>query len=530
MAIANDPDVIIADEPTTALDVTIQAQVLEVLKKAQESTGAAIVMITHDLGVVAGFADRVMVMYAGRPVEPGSVDDDLLPAAHAVHDRTARLDPAPGRRRARSALVPIEGNPPSLGRAAARLPVRAALPDRGRRRARGGARAGARRAPATLRPATAPGEIELGRDCRRGRSLPGAGARPRRRGRPACRATERRDRARASRSWSSTSRCIEGRRLQAAGRHGPRGRRHQLRHPLRARRSASSASRAAARPPRCWRSWSWPSRSRAAGRRARQGQRQRPGKRERRRTAPRPAGRLPGPDGLARPAHAGRRHPRRAAAHARLGQGPVGPRVDRTAQTGRARARARRPLPAGVLRRPAAAHRHRPRPGAGAEADRARRAGLRARRVHPGGCHQPARGAEGEARASATCSWPTTCPWCGTSPTGSRSCTWAASSRSARSPRSSSAPSHPYTQALLSAVPLPDPRKERDRRADPARRATCLSPADIPSGCRFRTRCPKFRTLSEADQARCIGEDPQLHELASDHRAACHFAAALEVV
>ncbi|MGH2386368.1 MAG: ABC transporter ATP-binding protein, partial [Candidatus Limnocylindria bacterium] len=61
MAIANDPDVIIADEPTTALDVTIQAQILEVLKTAQEATGAAIVMITHDLGVIAGLADRVMV-------------------------------------------------------------------------------------------------------------------------------------------------------------------------------------------------------------------------------------------------------------------------------------------------------------------------------------------------------------------------------------------------------------------------------------------------------------------------------------
>ncbi|MDQ1751296.1 MAG: glutathione transport system ATP-binding protein, partial [Pseudonocardiales bacterium] len=68
MSIANDPDLIIADEPTTALDVTIQAQVLEVLKKAKEATNAATVLITHDLGVVAGFADRVMVMYAGKAV------------------------------------------------------------------------------------------------------------------------------------------------------------------------------------------------------------------------------------------------------------------------------------------------------------------------------------------------------------------------------------------------------------------------------------------------------------------------------
>jgi len=75
IAIANNPRVLIADEPTTALDVTIQAQVLEVLHTAQEETGAAVVMITHDLGVVAGIADDIMVMYAGKPVETGRVDE-----------------------------------------------------------------------------------------------------------------------------------------------------------------------------------------------------------------------------------------------------------------------------------------------------------------------------------------------------------------------------------------------------------------------------------------------------------------------
>ncbi|MGH3710089.1 MAG: ABC transporter ATP-binding protein, partial [Pseudonocardiaceae bacterium] len=75
MAIANDPDLIIADEPTTALDVTVQAQVLAVLATAREITGAGIVLITHDLGVVAGLADRVQVMYAGRAVETGPVDE-----------------------------------------------------------------------------------------------------------------------------------------------------------------------------------------------------------------------------------------------------------------------------------------------------------------------------------------------------------------------------------------------------------------------------------------------------------------------
>ncbi|MFC4006456.1 dipeptide ABC transporter ATP-binding protein [Nonomuraea purpurea] len=112
MAIANDPDVIICDEPTTALDVTIQAQVLEVLKRAQQKTGAAIIMITHDLGVVAGFADRVLVMYAGRPVEVGAVDDIFyrarMPYTVGLLGSIPRVD-----RDGRQPLTPIEGNPPS---------------------------------------------------------------------------------------------------------------------------------------------------------------------------------------------------------------------------------------------------------------------------------------------------------------------------------------------------------------------------------------------------------------------------------
>ena len=75
IAIANDPEVLIADEPTTALDVTVQAQILETLDLARRETNAAMVLITHDLGVVAGVADRVLVMYAGKPVETGTVDE-----------------------------------------------------------------------------------------------------------------------------------------------------------------------------------------------------------------------------------------------------------------------------------------------------------------------------------------------------------------------------------------------------------------------------------------------------------------------
>src|SRR3954467_2182598 len=75
MSIANDPDVIIADEPTTALDVPIQAQVLEVFERIQDRTSSSILLIPHDLGVVAGVTDRILVMYAGRQVETGTVDE-----------------------------------------------------------------------------------------------------------------------------------------------------------------------------------------------------------------------------------------------------------------------------------------------------------------------------------------------------------------------------------------------------------------------------------------------------------------------
>jgi peptide/nickel transport system ATP-binding protein len=113
MAIANDPDVIVADEPTTALDVTIQAQILDVLRTAREATGAAIVMITHDLGVIAGFADRVAVMYAGRLVETGTVDDvygrPRMPYTLGLLGAIPRVDES-----GRGPLVPIEGTPPSL--------------------------------------------------------------------------------------------------------------------------------------------------------------------------------------------------------------------------------------------------------------------------------------------------------------------------------------------------------------------------------------------------------------------------------
>ena len=112
MAIANDPSVLVADEPTTALDVTIQAQIVEVLKAAQRETQAAIVLITHDLGLNAELADRVVVMYAGRVVELGDVfsifNSPRHPYTVGLLNSLARLDAD------KEWLEPIPGQPPSL--------------------------------------------------------------------------------------------------------------------------------------------------------------------------------------------------------------------------------------------------------------------------------------------------------------------------------------------------------------------------------------------------------------------------------
>ncbi|MGV0811565.1 ABC transporter ATP-binding protein [Mycolicibacterium boenickei] len=113
IAIANDPDLLICDEPTTALDVTVQAQILEVLKTARDVTGAGVLIITHDLGVVAEFADRALVMYAGRAVEDAPVsklyEHARMPYTVGLLGSVPRLDAPQGTR-----LVPIPGAPPSL--------------------------------------------------------------------------------------------------------------------------------------------------------------------------------------------------------------------------------------------------------------------------------------------------------------------------------------------------------------------------------------------------------------------------------
>ena len=113
IAMANNPKLIIADEPTTALDVTIQAQILDLIEKAQQETGAATIMITHDMGVVARMADDVMVMYAGKPIEHAPVGElfhhTRMPYSIGLLGAIPRVD-----KDEKEPLVPIKGNPPLL--------------------------------------------------------------------------------------------------------------------------------------------------------------------------------------------------------------------------------------------------------------------------------------------------------------------------------------------------------------------------------------------------------------------------------
>jgi oligopeptide transport system ATP-binding protein len=112
MAIALKPDLLIADEPTTALDVTVQAQIMDLLQELRSETGMALILITHDLGVVAETADRVAVMYAGRIVETGAIEDVL---ENPVHPYTlGLLHSMPQTQKRGEPLQPIFGSPPNL--------------------------------------------------------------------------------------------------------------------------------------------------------------------------------------------------------------------------------------------------------------------------------------------------------------------------------------------------------------------------------------------------------------------------------
>ena len=112
MALITEPEMLIADEPTTALDVTVQAQILDLIKKLQREKNTAVIFITHDLGVIAGMSDRVMVMYAGRAVESGSTNDIFYKAMHPY--TKALLASIPSTHQPGEKLYTIPGLPPDL--------------------------------------------------------------------------------------------------------------------------------------------------------------------------------------------------------------------------------------------------------------------------------------------------------------------------------------------------------------------------------------------------------------------------------
>lgn len=113
MSLASEPDLLIADEPTTSLDVTIQAQILELMKDLQRSLGMSIILITHDLGVVANMADDVVVMYAGEVVESAPLDDIFYRSSHPYTVGLQHAMPHNDESRPH-VLTPIEGSPPDL--------------------------------------------------------------------------------------------------------------------------------------------------------------------------------------------------------------------------------------------------------------------------------------------------------------------------------------------------------------------------------------------------------------------------------
>ena len=128
MALVHNPDILIADEPTTALDVTVQAQILELIDRVKQEFNIGVILITHDLAVIADVAQTVMVMYAGRAVERGSKDEVF---ARPLHPYTwGLLESIPRVAAKGERLLPIEGSPPSLIRVPPGCPFHPRCPHR----------------------------------------------------------------------------------------------------------------------------------------------------------------------------------------------------------------------------------------------------------------------------------------------------------------------------------------------------------------------------------------------------------------
>jgi oligopeptide/dipeptide ABC transporter ATP-binding protein len=128
IALSCEPRLLIADEPTTSLDVTIQAQYLDLLKEVQASAGVAVILVTHDFGIVAAIADRVAVMYAGRIVEMGTTAQIFERPSHPYTRALLRCLPAS--ERGRQPLIEIGGEPPDLARLPDGCPFAPRCPDR----------------------------------------------------------------------------------------------------------------------------------------------------------------------------------------------------------------------------------------------------------------------------------------------------------------------------------------------------------------------------------------------------------------
>ncbi len=507
IGLACNPKLIIADEPTTALDVTIQAQILELMKELSRRLNIALIIITHNLGVVARYADRVNVMYAAHIIEHGTADDVFLRPLHpytiGLMRSVPRLDLPRGVK-----LETIEGLPPDLRspppgcRFAPRCPYRldacvqtdVILRDLAPGHGTACIRADEIVAGALVQPGppaksaaaastTESAEPILKVDALRkyfAVPLSGTGF-----------FSSKVATVKAVDDVSFT--IAPGETLGLVGESGC-GKTTVGRTVLKLEEPTEGTIRFTGVD------ITHRTSEADAG------------------TAPRHPGDLPGPVFVAQPAHDRRPDHRRAAACLRAGQGQEGRggARRRSAAAGRPVRLHGGALSAPVVGRPAPARRHRARARARAALHRLRRAGVGARRLDPGPDHQPARRPAVAAQALSYLfiahdlavvrhiSDRVAVMYLGRiAEVADRDELYAD-------------PKHPYTKALLDAAPIPDPRVERAR-APRALKGEIPSPLNPPSGCVFHTRCPI------ADEE-CRREIPQVRQIGPRHIVACHKA------